>query len=359
MEGDAVVWQAIGIGLPAAVAAALAGCRALAQAQGAQRLALSGPDAIDEAGFVPIGGIDQWVSIRGEARANPVLVILHGGPGSALQLISQAALRPWEADFTVVHWDQRGAGRTFGRNGPKGSGELSIDRVAADAVEVVQHALARTGQAKAKAILLGASWGTIVGVAAARLRPDLLHAYVGAGQVVDMAANEEVSYDGLMARLRERGARKAEARLAALGPPPYASLQVLVKQRRILSAYPPRSERGLFRRLFGVVLTAPGVRLADIRDWFAGVRFSTRSLYAEMMAYCDRTAAPAIPVPVVIIQGEEDIQTPTSLARAYFETLDAPQKVFVVIPGGGHTALIAMAETFHEALRTHVRPLAG
>jgi proline iminopeptidase len=336
--------------------AGLAGYRAFRQHQGAERLVLAGPDAIAEAGFVRIGGIEQWVTIRGEDRANPVLVIVHGGPGAAFQLVGYAALRPWERDFTIVHWDQRGAGRTFGRNGAQGSGELSIDRIAADGLEVVEHALARTGQRKA--ILLGASWGSILGIEMARRRPELFHAYVGAGQVVDMQDNEAVGYDLLLKKVRAAGDAKAEAKLIAIGPPPYAGLPELARERQVLTAHPPQTERGLIPRLLGVALLAPDTRLKDIYDWISAQKFSIDRLYEEMMAYSDRDAARPIPVPVVIIQGDEDIQTPTALARAYFDRLQAPRKEFVLIPGGGHTAVIAMPEAFHAALKQHVRPLA-
>ncbi|HEY0650363.1 alpha/beta hydrolase [Phenylobacterium sp.] len=346
----------IGLGAVAMLVAGLAAYRAVRQAQAAERQALKGPNAIDEAGFVRIGGIDQWVSIRGEDRRNPVLVVLHGGPGAAFQVITYEAMRPWERDFTIVQWDQRGAGRTFGRNGAKGSGELSIDRMADDGVEVVRHALARTGQEKA--IVLGASWGSILGVQIARRSPELLHAYIGAGQVVDMQANEAVGYDGLMARLKVRGEIKAADKLAAIGPPPYASLSVLLKARQILMAHPPASERGLYRRALIAGLSAPKTRLADLRDWFAAQSFSIGRLYGPMMAYSDCTPAPQMPVPVVIVQGDEDIQTPTSLARAYFDSLQAPSKAFVIIPGGGHSAVFAMPDEFRKVLLKDVRPLA-
>ena len=346
----------IGLAVVVVLVAGLAGYRAVRQAQAAERQALRGPNAIDEAGFVRIGGIDQWVSIRGEDRNNPVLVILHGGPGAAFQLIGYEAMRPWERDFTVVQWDQRGAGRTFGRNGAKGSGELSIDRMADDGVEVVRHALARTGQEKA--LVLGASWGSILGVRIARKSPGLLHAYIGAGQVVDMQANEAIGYDGLMARLKARGETEAAEQLAAIGPPPYADMTLLLKERNILTKHPPESERGLFRNALIAALSAPKVRLTDLRDWFQGGSFSVDKLYVPMMAYSDRTGAPVIPVPIVIIQGDEDIQTPTVLARAYFDSLQAPSKTWVIVPGGGHNAVFAMPSEFHAALRTHARPLA-
>lgn len=345
------------LGAVAAIVLGLAAFRALVQAGAARRLRLEGPGAIDEAGFVPIGGIEQWVTIRGEDRANPVLFIVHGGPGSGFHIFSHTAMRPWEARYTVVHWDQRGAGRTFGRNGAQGSGELSLDRMAADGIEVARHVVARTGQPKV--ILLGASWGSILGLEMARRAPELFAAFVGAGQVVDFEANEAVGYDGLVARLRARGETKALARLEAIGRPPYPDLKALTKERQILMAHPPRTEKGLMPRLFVAALLAPGVRLKDVRDWLGGAQFTLKQLYDWLMAYRDGSPPRPLKVPLVIIQGEEDIQTPTSLARAYFETLEAPVKRYVEIPGGGHMAFIAMPEAFLAALDEHVRPLAA
>jgi len=338
----------------AALIAGLAGWRAWRQAQEARAQRLTGPDAIDEAGFVRIGGIDQWVSVRGEDRANPPLILLHGGPGAGFLLIGYAGMRAWERDFTVVNWDQPGAGRTFGRNGRKGSGELSIDRMAADAVEVIEHALARTGQSKA--IVLGASWGSILGVAVARRRPDLVAAYVGAGQVADMNENEAVGYASLMVRLQVRGQVRAAAKLEKIRPPPYASLDVLIRERRIMFANAPASEQGFVARVLAAAIVAPDARLKDVWDWLAAQQVSIRRLYKTLMAYSDRSTE--MPVPLVFIQGEEDIQTPTRLACDYFDTLQAPSKAFVTIPGGGHNAVLAMPDAFHAALLEHVRPLA-
>src|SRR4051794_204548 len=101
--------------LVAALAIALL-YRAWRQHENAQALATTSAHGIAEASFVKIGGIEQWITIRGENRENPVVLMLHGGPGGAMSNLS-AIFRPWENDFTVVQWDQRGAGKTYARNG--------------------------------------------------------------------------------------------------------------------------------------------------------------------------------------------------------------------------------------------------
>lgn len=330
--------------------------RASRQAHNALLKKLTGERAVAESRYVPISGLDQWVSIRGEDNENPVLVVLHGGPGAGFDLIAHQTTRAWERDFTVVNWDQPGAGRTFGRSGKGGAGDMSIERMSTDAITVIEYAIARTG--RPKVILVGASWGSILGVSVAHRRPDLLYAFVGTGQVVDFSENEAVTYSQLMAKLRVSGAERDAARLSQIGPPPYAGLGDLYRERFIAFAHAPESERGFMAKVMLAAVTAPDARLSDVWTWAAAQPYSIRRLIKAISAYSDLSPAPAFDVPVVIIQGEEDIQTPTSLARRYFDMLDAPSKTFVTISGGGHNVVIAMPEAFRAALLEHVRPLA-
>jgi pimeloyl-ACP methyl ester carboxylesterase len=337
--------------------AGLAAYRGWRQHQAAERLSITGSAGVNEAGFIRLKGMDQWVSIRGEDRSNPVLVLLHGGPGSAFLPITYERLRPWEKDFTVVQWDQPGAGRTYGRNRRAGAGDLSLDRIAGDGVELVEYVRKRLG--KDKVILVGISWGSLVGVEMARRRPDLVHAYVGGGQVVDMQRNEAVGFDSLLQKLRDKGDAESEARLLAIGPPPYPDTKALMTERKILMANPPATERGLYRDLIATLLFAPDYGLNDIKDWVDAARSSTKAMLPALMSYSDDVAAPAIPVPVFFIQGEEDIQTPTVLVKSYFDRLRAPSKQLILLPGGGHSAVIAMPDVFLRELRTQVRPIAA
>ena len=116
---------------------------------------------IDETGFVPIGGIEQWIAIQGSDVRNPVILFLHGGPAERPNPRFLKAFVPWQADFTVVNWDQRGSGRTYGRNGASTPGmstpDLALDRLCEDAREVAEHARKRLS--KKKIILVGQSWG--------------------------------------------------------------------------------------------------------------------------------------------------------------------------------------------------------
>lgn len=155
---------------------------------------------IHEAGFVSIGGIDQWVTIRGTNAANPVLLVIHGGPGdSQSHLVELYA--PYEKNFVVAQWDQRGAGRTFERNRDTVK-ELTVDRMILDGIEVAEYL--RTHLRHRKVIVLGHSWGSYLAIEMVKRRPDLFVACVGTGQVSSWSESVTTQWDYL-----ERAARAA------------------------------------------------------------------------------------------------------------------------------------------------------
>src|SRR5919106_1953344 len=147
--------------------------------------------ASNEQAFVQIGGIEQWISIRGQNRDNPVILVLHGGPGVSNAPFAPAFI-PWEKDFTIVQWDQRGAGRTFGRNGAQGTGVLSIDRLTQDGIALTQHLRSRLQ--KDKIVLFALSFGSVIGLNMVQARPELFAAYVGSGQFINAADGDALGY---------------------------------------------------------------------------------------------------------------------------------------------------------------------
>ena len=171
---------------------------------------------IDRMLFVPLGGIDQWISIRGENRAaNPVLLVVHGGPGEA-QWPQAEIYKPWEKSFTVVQWDQRGAGHTFGRYGTK-TPDVTLDRIFKDGVELAEYLCRELG--KKKIIVLGHSWGSLVATRMIQVLPDLFAAYIGTGQATSWMALVNTQYDLLLAKARKDGNQATVKELEATGRP--------------------------------------------------------------------------------------------------------------------------------------------
>lgn len=329
--------------------------RGYRQGVNALAIAIKTPDGIQAARFVNIGGIEQWITVRGEDLANPALLLLHGGPGSAMSGLTYEVLRPLEAHFTVVQWDQRGAGKTFGRHGKAGAGEMSIERMVLDGIEVAEWA--RTDLGKDKLVLVGLSWGSLLGTEMVARRPDLFSAYVGTGQVVDMRRGEAVGYEALMARIQAKADAKAIAALQAIGPPPYPSRKALLAERRILFQHGSAEDRALLRALPLTLFTAPGLSLKDLVDNLRGAMFSIDVLYDALMAYDIRHLGTRFEVPMIYLQGEGDIQTPTALVQEYFPEIEAPQKALVLIEGGAHMAMVTHLEAFMGELVARVGKL--
>ena len=168
---------------------------------------------IEEASFITIGGIEQWVTIRGDDRRNPVLLLLHGGPGD-VQSPFVSTYAPYEKDFVLVQWDQRGAGRTFAKNGAAG---VTREKLIADGIDLAEQLHKRFP--RAPLILFGHSWGSIIATGMAQQRPELFAAYVGTGQVASWADTVQFQFDFLKQRYKEKGDTAALAALEAIGKP--------------------------------------------------------------------------------------------------------------------------------------------
>ena len=170
------------------------------RARNAEQYAIRSANGIDEARFVPIGGIEQWVTIRGQDRANPVLLFLHGGPGDVTSCWALTLFAPWEEHFTVVQWDERGAGRTLKKSGPGVASTLTVDRMAQDGIELADYLRKHLG--KEKVILVAHSFGSIIALKMVQTSPDLFYAYVGTGEIADETKNYAAAYDALLKKAR-------------------------------------------------------------------------------------------------------------------------------------------------------------
>lgn len=322
----------------AAVVCAAFGYRALRQCQNAKRFSIRTANRIDEALFVRIGGIEQWVKIRSEDRNNPVLLVLHGG--LALSYMAFTPLfRQWEKHFTIVQWDRRGTGKTFGRNCQTGHGELTLERITCDGIELAEW-LAR-GLHKEKIFLLGHSMGSLPGLTMAAKCPSLFEAYVGCEQVVNMQRNETVSYQMMLTALHESGDRKNLKVLTRIGPPPYANIGIWKAKQRLAPKIDPVFRKLVQQTIPALLLTSPSYSLMDLFDFIGGNLFSGEQLFAHWMAFDAKELGSRFELPIYIIQGERDIMAPKSLAQEWFDGIEAPRKTFATMASSGHLIMFA------------------
>jgi pimeloyl-ACP methyl ester carboxylesterase len=264
------------------------------------------------------------------------------------------ATRAFEQDFTVVHWDQRGAGRTYSRN-PRPPAELTLAQMTDDGVKIVEWVTKHLGEPQV--ILLGHSWGSILGEHMVFARPDLFAAYVGTGQFVSWTAQARAQYAYALARARSDGDSDVLATLTAFGGPPSSDMTRYQEFRALTRRYLARADLDFGSRQAPDILTAPGVSLADVWNALQGARASIAALTPTLLSVDLTELGDEFPVPFVVIQGDEDRITPTSLAVEYFDRIDAPAKVLVKIPDAGHYAFVTHAHQFHDALVSRVLPL--
>jgi pimeloyl-ACP methyl ester carboxylesterase len=320
-----------------------------------------GNRAVHEHGYVAIGGIEQWITIDGADCANPVILFVHGGPGNPLSPYIEQLYGDWQETFTMATWDQRLSGRTYARNEPVvelteerlAATTLTIDRLVADGIEVAEHLRDRLGNRKL--ILLGTSWGSVLGVHMAQQRPQLLHAYVGVSQLVNARDNLAASYAATLALARSRKDAEHIATLEEIGAPPWKNPRNFGRLRRIIRAYEAAS-------------TTPGPALkvaveyssdADRAAYEAGEELSFVKyvgLAGDGMAA--KVDLPALGmkyrVPMYFIQGEDDLLTVPSVTRAFYESLRAPRKKLVMVPDAGHDPNFAMIEAQFRLLKDEV-----
>ncbi|MEU5274841.1 alpha/beta hydrolase [Streptomyces asoensis] len=328
--------------------------RALKRRTHARNLRITSPDGIDEASYVRIGGIDQWVSIRGEDLSNPVILEVHGGPGAS-NLVFIPRTRTWERHFTIVRWDMRGAGRTFAAGGPEGQGEMTLDRLYRDALEVTQHVRERLDVPRL--LLVANSFGTVTGLRLARDHPELYSAYVGTDQNIIDGGRDASSYQALLARLENAGKRKELAAVTAMGPDRTAWT---AKQWALYAKTVVTTDALTYDTMKTVVIRSlwfsPFHNLRDLRCYLKAMNFSEQ-LGPQTTAVDERAEGTAFRLPFFLFQGDSDVLTPSEPARRFFEEVTAPVKDFALIEHASHFAAFRHPDRFLDLLLTKVRPV--
>jgi pimeloyl-ACP methyl ester carboxylesterase len=310
------------------------------------------PGSIAEIAYLPLGGLDQWVMIRGESLANPPLLLLHGGPGLGETGFFRHYNAPLEKRFTLVYWDQRGAGKSFDRGIPRSS--MTVEQFISDLDELVEAVCKRLG--KTKVAIFGHSWGSVLGVLYAARFPEKVAAYVGSGQVGDWAAAESASYAYALAEAHRLRKRRATEQLRAIGPPSYGPGSVWV-ERMWLSRFEGRLGARALWDLGRAVLGGSESSIFDLPGALRGFRFSLDAMWADVSRLNLHRLAPALQVPVFFFLGRRDHWVPPETSVAYFEALSAPSKKLVWFEESGHEPFVDEPAKFNAAMVELVRPV--
>jgi pimeloyl-ACP methyl ester carboxylesterase len=307
--------------------------------------------------FVQIGGIPQWITIKGENRDNPVVLFLHGGPGDVLSPYSDSMFAGWDKYFTLVQWDQRGAGRTFTKNGTTIEPTMTVERMAQDGIEVAEYLVEHLH--KKKIIILGSSWGSILGVYIAHARPDLFYAYVGVAQIVNSQQGVSAGYARVLEMARKDGNQQAITALTGIGSPPWHSVLKWPVYRKWESIYqaklvtaPPASAT-----ISPEYASSQEQAQYAAADDFSFMHFWGATLSGPLMKVDLLALGTTFAIPMFFIHGEEDLTAPPELAKAYFDRIHAPLKQFYLVPGTGHEDSARSLVLIKKVLSEQVRPL--
>lgn len=250
----------------------------------AEQCAIHSPNGIDDLRRVRIGGIDQWIEVRGDDVNNPILLFLHGGPGIAFIPVAGLFQGGWEKTFTVVQWDQRGAGKTYESNDRELQRRtMNVPQMEQDTLEVVNYLRARFH--RGRIFVVGHSWGSVLGLWLAHEHPELIYAYVGVGQIINVAQNADVMYNDDLQRARDFHNQEAIKQLESAGSDHSSEAEThkfMVANQWAGRFLGPPSNSGPppVGSILSAVISAPEYSLADD---YGFIRCPCSSLKADMI----------------------------------------------------------------------------
>ncbi len=311
---------------------------------------IGGENSIAELATMTIGGVEQQLLIRGRDRSNPVLLRLHGGPGSS-EMVFNRLHRELEEHYVVVTWDQRGAGKSY--DGNLDAASMNVEQFVQDTNELAAKLKERFEQDSI--YLMGYSWGTVPGIKAIQQQPEHYAAYIAVSQVVNFEQNEALGYAHLVEQAEQDQDEERLDKLAELGRPPYRTLEqmepfMLLVQEAGGSVHSPMPNSLL------TLLKATELGWTDIVNMDKGARFSLDAMLDQVRAVKLDEESAEVDVPVYMIAGQHDLQANPALAEAYFAKLKAPLKKLYLFDNSAHAPQYEEPERFIELLTEEILP---
>lgn len=310
------------------------------------------PKSIAEISYVRLGGFDQWVMIRGENTANPLLILLHGGPGFPEMRLFRTFNAVLEQHYTVVYWMQRGTSKSFDRRMPASS--LTIEQFIADLDELAEMLRARFG--KEKVVLYGHSWGSVLGILYASRFSDKVSAYVGTGQVGEWAAFETASYTFILAEAERRRHRNAVRELRAIGPPPHAFWDMVI-ERKWITRFAGIVRGMSLWRFTRITLGGQEASMFDLPNILLSQLVTPKAMWQELIGVNLIKSVPALQVPIFFFLGRHDRVVVPETSVAYYDLLQAPSKTLIWFEESGHEPPAEEPEKFNRLMVELVRPV--
>lgn len=308
---------------------------------------IKGDNAIAELQQISFNGRKQWISIRGEERDAPVLLFLAGGPGGSQLAAVRHALPELEKHFVVIGWDQPGSGKSYasGKN-------LKTSDYIDDGIALTEYLCDRFNTPKI--YLVGESWGSALGVFLADARPELYHALINTGQMVDFLETERLDYAKALELSVLKGDTEKTTRLLEIGAPPFYGDDMVWRSAEYINYLTVEMNQNpdIQNRGYDTPrdLLSPEYGILDKFNYVRGIITTYNKIYPNLYGIDLRVRYNRLEVPISFLIGRHDLNAPTELAEAYFETLQAPYKEFIWFEHSGHSPWLNESQKFTQAI---------
>lgn len=308
-----------------------------------------GNTTIAEKGYIEIGGVRQGYFIRSQNMSNPVILFLHGGPGSPeLPLITHTEL---EKHFTVCYPDQRGAGMSYSPD--IDSSTMNLQQMIEDTKEFAIYLQKRFGVNKI--ILIGHSWGSYLGVKVIEKHPELFSAFIGVGQVTNQVESEKLAYEYILNEATKLNDTKTIKALKNFDRESagFPSKDYILKVRgNALNKYGVGVERKVSMLSAALkVFYYRGYTFSEKMGYIRGMLPSIEHLFWGVLKDNIMVSSIHFDTPFYIIQGRYDMQVSYSLANEYFGLVNAPKKKFFTFENSAHSPNNEEPEKFANVVR--------
>jgi len=312
--------------------------------------------SLAEKNFIEIGGIRQGFFIRAENPEKPVILFLHGGPGSPElpMIIPYEVFERLEKYFTVCYWDQRGAGMSFSKSMDPAT--MTTEQMVEDTRQMTEYLQRRFNQKKI--YLIGHSWGSYLGVKTIEKYPENYIAYIGIGQVSDQIESEKLAYDYMLQLATEINDKSAVTDLLKFDkndPDFHKNLDYVMTVRGTLMnkygiGFMHKGTLSMFD-MAKIMLFFKGYTLSEKVNYLKGNFLSISALWDSVIEDNLFESSTIFQIPVYITQGKYDYQVSYKLAREWFDKIEAPQKAFFTFENSAHGVIIEEPVKFVQIIR--------
>ncbi|SCP95874.1 alpha/beta fold hydrolase [Anaerobium acetethylicum] len=293
--------------------------------------AIKGKNSISILEEVELGGAKQEIMIRGRDSSNPVIIYVHGGPGSPEAPYLTKYQDLLEEDFTVVNYDERGSGKSF--HFFEDYSELTTELLVEDLLELTDYISRRFG--KEKVILMGHSFGTYIAMQAVAREPEKYAAYIGVGQMADIRTNNQESLAYCLKMAEQAGNARDVEQMKELSDR-ILSGDILMPAKYIRKYKGSSRLIDYYRDYLVGFLKNPEYNLLDTVRYFSGMYVTMKAIQYDPLEKPLADLVTSAAVPCYFVMGQYDYMTSVRAARDYFDMLDAEVKEFILYEDSAH-----------------------